>query len=86
MTESMAMAIGSAVAGDEGFAGEVERIDLDPSGSFAVRVAVRPRHEGGAARLVPARMLEPSDSGGLRMSCTLEEFETLPPADTNGPR
>ncbi|MFL6114312.1 MAG: hypothetical protein ACJ786_23575 [Catenulispora sp.] len=86
MTESIAIAIGSAVAGDEGFVGEVERIDLDPSGSFAVRVAVRPRHEGGAARLVPAGMLEPSDSGDLRLSCTLEEFEALPPADTNGAR
>jgi hypothetical protein len=85
MTESIAIAIGSAVGGDQGFVGEVERIDLDPTGSFAVQVAVRPRHEGGAARLVPTGMLDSSDSGGLRLSCTLEEFETLPPANANGP-
>jgi hypothetical protein len=79
MRESIEIAIGAAVEGDEGFVGEVERIDLDALGRFATRVAVRPRHEGGSARLVPAGLLE-SGANGLRLHCTLEEFEQLPTA------
>ncbi|GAA1987104.1 hypothetical protein [Catenulispora subtropica] len=77
MRERIEIAIGSAVQGDEGFVGEVERIDLDPSGGFAAQVAVRPRHEGGATRLVPAALLEQGPDG-LRLARTLQEFEELP--------
>jgi hypothetical protein len=77
MRERIEIALGAAVRGDAGFVGEVERIDLDPSGTFAMLVAVRPRHEGGAKRLVPAALLE-RESNGLRLHCTLEEFEQLP--------
>lgn len=77
MRENMEIAIGSAVRGDGGFVGEVERVDLDPSGHFATHIAVRPRHEGGAARRVPAALLV-AGSDGLMLHCTLEEFEQLP--------
>lgn len=80
MREAMQIAVGAAVTGDEGFVGEVERIDLDPTGRFAVRVAVRPRHEGGAERLVPAADLE-NGPDGLRLPRTLEGFEQYPTAD-----
>jgi hypothetical protein len=83
MRNAIEIAIGAAVEGDEGFVGEVERIDLDPSGSFAARVAVRPRHEGGTARLIPAKVLQ-AGPDGLRLRCTLEEFEEFPPADGPG--
>jgi|GEM_PF-3028514 hypothetical protein len=77
MREAMEIAVGAPVEGDEGFVGEVERIDLDPSGSFAVRLSVRPRHEGGKARLIPADELEPGPLG-LRLHRTLKGFEELP--------
>jgi hypothetical protein len=77
MPEGIVIAIGAAVEGDEHFVGEVERVDLDPSGRFATHVTVRPRHEGGAPRRVPAALLE-SGGTGLRLHCTLEEFEQLP--------
>ena len=77
MREGIQIAIGAAVAGDEGFVGEVERVDLDPAGRFATSVAVRPRHESGAARRVPAALLE-AGPAGLTLHCTLEEFEQLP--------
>ena len=83
MREAMEIAIGAPVEGEEGFVGEVERIDLDPSGRFAVRVAVRPRHEGGSARLIPADVLE-SGPDGLRMHRTLDGFEEFPLADGPG--
>jgi hypothetical protein len=80
MREAMEIAVGAPIEGDEGFIGEVERIDLDPSGRFAVRVAARPRHEGGNARLIPADELEPGPRG-LRLHRTLAEFEEFPLAD-----
>lgn len=83
MRDAIAIVIGTAVQGDEGFVGEVERVDLDPSGSFAVRVAVRPRHEGGAARLIPADALQ-AGPDGLRLPGTLDEFEDYPLADGPG--
>lgn len=78
MGEHIEIVIGAAIKGDEGFVGEVEGIDLDPSGTFAERVVVRPRHEGGTARLVPAAVLEPASNGGLRLHRTPEEFEQFP--------
>ena len=83
MEDAIQIVIGTAVMGDEAFVGEVERIDLDPSASFAVRVAVRPRHEGGVARLIPVESLE-TRPDGLRFHSTLEEFEQFPPADGPG--
>lgn len=77
MPEAMEIAVGAPVEGDEGFVGEVERIDLDPAGRFAVRVSVRPRHEGGTARLIPAEELERGPLG-LRMHRTLKDFEEFP--------
>lgn len=77
MREGIQIAIGSAVEGDEGFVGEVERVDLDPAGRFVTHVAVRPRHEGGAPRRVPATLLEEGPDS-LRLHCTLEQFEELP--------
>jgi hypothetical protein len=80
MTEAIAITVGMTVEGDEHFLGEVEQIELDPSGRFVVQVRIRPSHEGGAPRLVPAQMLE-HGSRGLRLHCSLEEFEQLPPAE-----
>lgn len=83
MREHIEIAIGAAVRGDQGFVGEVERIDLDPSGSFALQVAVRPRHEGGLARLVPAEELQKGPDG-LVLHRTLEGFEEFLAADGPG--
>jgi hypothetical protein len=83
MNRAMEITVGAAVQGDEGFVGEVERIDVDPSARFAKRVAVRPRHEGGAARLVPATLLK-AGPDGLRLHCTLKGFEEFPLADGQG--
>jgi hypothetical protein len=80
MREAMQIAVGAAVEGEQGFVGEVERIDLDPTGRFAVRVTIRPRHEGGAARLVPVADLQ-TGPDGLRLPQTLEGFEQYPAAD-----
>ena len=85
MGDAIELALGMAVKGDEGFVGEVERIDLDATGTFAVQVALRPRHEGGIARLIPMTALEVAPAG-LRLRCTLEEFEQFPPADLQGSR
>ena len=80
MREPVKIVIGMAVQGEEGFVGEVERIDLDPTEAFAVQVAFRPRHEGGAARLVPTGELEQGPDG-LRLHYTLDGFEEFPLAD-----
>lgn len=83
MREAIEIVIGAAVAGDEGFVGEVERIELDPSGRFVVRVVIEPRHEGGTARLVPAEEVR-TGPDGLVLNRTLETFEEFPVADGQG--
>lgn len=83
MREPIEIVVGAAVQGDEGFVGEVERIDLDAGGRFAEQVAVRPRHEGGAARLVPAALIRRGPNG-LRLHRTLDGFEEFPLADGPG--
>ena len=48
-----------------------------------MRVALRPRHEGGPARLVPAEELRKGPDG-LVLRRTLEGFEEFPLADGPG--
>ena len=81
MSTHIEITVGAAVQGDEGFVGEVEQIVVDPSGQFAKRICIRPRHEGGTARLIPAALVKAGPDGGMRMHCTLAGFEEFPPAE-----
>ncbi len=77
MADQVPIVLGTEVRGSDDFRGEVERVVMDPSGAYAAQAAVRPRHAGGPARLVPVEMLEQGDDG-LRLRCTPPEFEEFP--------
>jgi sporulation protein YlmC with PRC-barrel domain len=72
--------IGSAAACSDGPCGEVSRVVVDPVARAVTHVVVEPAHRSGLARLVPLELIEES-AGKIRLRCTLEEFDKLPPAE-----
>lgn len=72
--------IGSAVSCADGDCGELTRVVIDPVARVVTHLAVEPAHRQGLARLVPVRLAS-SASDGIRLRCTLAEFEALDPAE-----
>jgi sporulation protein YlmC with PRC-barrel domain len=72
--------IGSAAACSDGPCGKVSRVVVDPVARAVTHLVVEPAHRSGLARLVPLELVE-EDAGKIRLRCTLEEFDKLPPAE-----
>lgn len=72
--------IGSAAACSDGPCGEVSRVIVDPVARAVTHLMVEPAHRSGLARLVPLELVEEA-AGTIRLRCTLEEFDKLPPAE-----
>ncbi len=72
--------IGSAATCSDGPCGEVSRVVVDPVARAVTHLVVEPAHRSGLARLVPLELVEES-AGKIRLRCTLEEFDKLPPAE-----
>jgi sporulation protein YlmC with PRC-barrel domain len=53
---------------------------VDPVARTVTDLAVEPEHREGLARLVPVDLAVPGP-GGITLSCTLEEFDRLDPAE-----
>ena len=63
--------------------GEVTRLIIDPATETVTHLVIEPKHRMGAARLVPLNLVD-STAGGIKLSCTVEEFGTLEPGRGNG--
>lgn len=72
--------IGSTVDCRDGPCGEVRRVVVDPVARTLTHVVVEPTHRAGLGRLVPLDLVDQED-GGVRLRCTLEEFDALPAAE-----
>ena len=72
--------IGARASCTDGDCGEVSRLIIDPATDAVTHLAVQPRYRPEAARLVPVHLAEVTDEG-VRLRCTLEEFEKLDPAE-----
>jgi hypothetical protein len=77
--ETAEFVIGGELHGEEGFSAELRRIVVDASGCLLTHLIAVPRHEGGAPRLVPLRLVD-VEGAELRLRCTMAEFEELPSA------
>ncbi len=72
--------IGSAAACTDGPCGAVRRVVVDPVARDVTHLVVEPEHRSGLGRLVPLDLVEVGGDG-VRLRCTLEEFEKLPRAE-----
>jgi sporulation protein YlmC with PRC-barrel domain len=72
--------IGAQAYCSDGFCGEVIRIILDPAAGVVTHLAVEPKNRPEDGRLVPIEMAESVD-GGVRLRCTLAEFNGLDAAE-----
>ena len=72
--------IGSAAVCSDGPCGAVIRVVVDPVARAVTHLVVEPEHRGGLGRLVPLELVE-GGAGEVRLRCTLEEFDQLPPAE-----
>jgi hypothetical protein len=77
MAGTMPLIIGAEVNCTDGACGKVSRVVVDPA--VAVTHLVVDRQYQG--RLVPLGLVDAA-AGGLRLRCTIAEFENLEPADT----
>jgi len=80
MPRELRLRIGAGARCSNGPCGELSRIIINPVAWEVTHVVVnQKRWTGGGARLVPVDLAD-ATTGQLRMSCTLAEFEALPPA------
>ena len=72
--------IGSAAACSDGPCGAVSRVVVDPVAREVTHLVIEPEHRSGLGRLVPLGLVE-ADHEGVRLRCTLQEFDELPDAE-----
>ncbi len=72
--------IGAEVVCTDGPCGSLARVVIDPVKRQVTHLSVEPRGRAGLAKLVPVT-LAGEDAQGLRLSCTLAEFDRLPEAE-----
>jgi hypothetical protein len=80
MATTAQFTIGAKVSCTDGVCGEVRRVVVDPVAEVVTHLVVEPEHREGEGRLVPLGIAEVT-AGGVRLRCTMEEFENLDPAE-----
>jgi sporulation protein YlmC with PRC-barrel domain len=80
MAEPSQFTIGAEASCTDGVCGEVTRVVVDPVARAVTHLVVEPAHRQGLGRLVPLDLVEAS-TGGIRLRCTIAEFEELDPAE-----
>jgi sporulation protein YlmC with PRC-barrel domain len=81
MTQAEQFTIGArASCQDAERCGRLRWVVVDPVARAVTHLVVEPDHRAGLARLVPVELAE-AGPGGLRLNCTLAEFERLDSAE-----
>ncbi len=68
--------IGAHARCSDGECGQVTRVVVDPVARAVTHLVIEPKHRVGVGRLVPLELAD-ADAGGVRLQCTLSEFEQL---------
>ncbi len=79
-TPATSFQIGAEVQCTDGVCGDLIRVVMDPVKRQVTHLSVEPKGRAGLARLVPVTLAE-DDATGLRLACTLAEFDRLPEAE-----
>jgi len=80
MAKETQFTIGAEANCSDGPCGEVRRFIIDPATEAVTHLVIEPKHRGEGGRLVPVDLIG-STSGGIRLRCTIAEFDHLDPAD-----
>ena len=72
--------LGAGASCSDGPCGEVIRTILDPAARTVTHLVIQPGHRAADGRLVPVGLIEPGP-GGIRLRCSLAEFDRLEPAE-----
>ncbi len=80
MAETTPFTIGAEASCTDGVCGEVSRVVVDPVARAVTHLVVEPKHRQGLGRLVPLDLVD-ATTGGIRLRCTLAEFEKLDSAE-----
>ena len=80
MAGAIEFTIGAEVSCEDGICGRVSRVVVDPLAEVVTHLVVEPEHRQGLGRLVPIDLADAVD-GGIRLRCTLDDFEHLDSAE-----
>ena len=80
LMETTRLTIGADACCTDGVCGVISRVVLDPVERVVTHLAVEPKHRLGLGRLVPLDRVDVS-RGGVRVDCTMAEFENLDHAE-----
>ncbi|HYB17751.1 MAG TPA: PRC-barrel domain-containing protein [Streptosporangiaceae bacterium] len=80
MAEETQFTIGAEADCSDGPCGEVRRFIIDPATEAVTHLVIEPKHRGAGGRLVPVDLID-STAGGIRLRCTIAEFDHLDPAE-----
>jgi sporulation protein YlmC with PRC-barrel domain len=80
MTQPTQFTIGAEVSCTDGVCGEVRRVVVDPVARAVTHLVVEPKRRTGLGRLVPLGLVGAA-SDGIRLDCTLAEFDQLEAAE-----
>jgi hypothetical protein len=81
MGEATQFTIGSDVLCGDGACGELRRVVVDPVARALTHLVVEARHRQGNGRLVPVDLVESATAAGVRLRCSMAEFEALEDAE-----
>ncbi len=80
MAAETEFAIGATASCSDGLCGEVSRLIVDPATRSVTHLVIEPKHRRERGRLVPLDLVD-TTTGGVRLRCTIAEFDKLDPAE-----
>jgi len=80
MADTTPFTIGSNASCSDGSCGEVTRVVVDPVARVVTHLVIEPEGRQGLGRLVPLDLVDATE-GGIRLRCTVAQFEALDPAE-----
>jgi sporulation protein YlmC with PRC-barrel domain len=80
MSETTQYTIGAAVTCSDGICGKLNRVVVDPAARLLTHLVVEPRDRLQLGRLVPISLVDES-AEGIRLRCSLSEFDALEDAE-----
>jgi sporulation protein YlmC with PRC-barrel domain len=80
MNDTAEFIIGAEVTCSDGVCGELRRVIVDPIARAVTHIVVEPRHRTNLGHLVPVDLVQ-STADGVRLRCTMAQFEVLEDAE-----
>jgi sporulation protein YlmC with PRC-barrel domain len=80
MAEETQFTIGDEASCSDGPCGVIRRFIIDPATEAVTHLVIEPTHRHEPGRLVPMDLID-TTTGGVRLRCTMAEFENLDPAE-----